>query len=249
MANYSSGSFSLFPIAGDGAVGEAVQTIRHEGKGVHLPQQAAPHAHCVVVAPGNRDVFVTDLGLDKVFTYELDDATGQLSAGSPPFTPVAPGSGPRILQFSADGKFLYLIHEIGGQITVFAYSPGKLQTIQNCSDVPDHFHGRIWAADIHLSPDGKFLYASNRDDLNDIVTYSVDQATGKLTFRNRTSSGGKTPRYFSLTPNGDFLLAAHRNGDDIVVFKRDAGTGLLHNTGKTIHAPQAVCLKMIPFKP
>lgn len=245
VANYSSGNFSEFPIEQDGSIGKLKQTIQHHGRGIHLPQQSEAHVHCVIPAPNNRDIFVTDLGLDKVFTYELDAANGKLKAGDPPFTTVLPGSGPRILKFSPDGKFLYLIHEIGGDITVFSYTPGKLKIIQTLSDIPEIFHGRIWAADIHFSPDGKFLYASNRDDLNDIVTYSVNKTTGKLTFKNRIPSGEKTPRYFTLTPDGTFLLAGHKNGADITIFERNNESGLLANTGKRIHVPHTVCMKMI----
>ncbi len=245
-ANYSSGNFSLFPIEKNGSVERAVQTIQHDGHGVNAVRQEKPHVHCVLPAPNNRDIFVTDLGLDKVFTYELDAATGHLSAGKPPYIEVIPGTGPRHLDFSPDGKYLYLIQEIGGKITVFAYHPGKLKTVQTLSTVPEGFQGRIWAADIHLSPDGKFLYASNRDDLNDIAVYAVDTKTGKLTFRHRIASGGRTPRNFTLTPDGKYLLAGHQNSGEITIFRRDKKRGLLIPAGHNIPVAHAVCLKMIP---
>lgn len=246
VANYSSGNFSEFPIEADGSVGARIRTIQHHGHSVNLPQQSTAHVHCIIPAGNNRDVFVTDLGLDKVFTYELDEGTGDLTAGEPPFTQTAPGTGPRILTSAPDGKHFYLIHELSGDITVYSYAPGRLKQIQTLSGVPENYRGRIWAADIHLSPDGKFLYASNRDDLNDIVVYSVDENTGALTFKDRVASGGKTPRYFALTPDGAFLLAAHQDSEGIVIFERDAGTGLLKATPHVIRVPGAVCLKMIP---
>jgi 6-phosphogluconolactonase len=247
VANYSSGSLSVLPVEKDGSAGAAVQTIHHHGRGIK-PQQESAHVHCIVQAPGGQDFFVTDLGMDKVFTYRLDERTGTLSAGYPPYTSVLPGSGPRILDFSPDGRHLYLIHELGGEITVFDRQPGKLHIIQTLSNLPEDYHGRIWAADIHLSPDGRFLYASDRDDLNDIVVYSVDPVTGKLAFLSRTSAEGKTPRNFALTPDGAFVLAGHQHGEDITVFKRDAHTGALAFTGERIPIAHAVCLKLIPAK-
>lgn len=248
VSNYTSGSLSVFPVEPDGSLGPIAQHIQHEGHSV-TKQQSSAHVHCVMPAPGGRDVFVTDLGMDRVFTYELDARTGHLSPGNPPYTPVRAGSGPRHMIFSPDGRFMYLIQEIGGQVTVFRYTPGKLTQVQEVSNIPEGFQGRIWAADLHLSPDGRFLYAANRDDLNDIVTYRVDKATGKLTFVNRVPSGGKTPRNFALTPDGSFLLAGHKNGDEIAVFKRDARTGLLTATGGKIQVPHAVCLKFCPLLP
>jgi 6-phosphogluconolactonase len=247
VANYSSGSLSVLPVEKDGSAGKAVQTIHHHGHGIK-PQQQSAHVHCIVQAPGGRDFFVSDLGMDRVFTYELDESTGTLSAGYPPYTAVLAGSGPRILDFSPDGRRLYLIQELGGEITVFDHQPGKLHIVQTLSNLPENYHGRIWAADIHFSPDGRFLYASNRDELNDIVVYSVDPVTGKLAFLSRSPAEGKTPRNFALTPDGAFVLVGHQHGDDIAVFKRNAQSGALTPTRERIPVAHAVCLKLIPAK-
>ncbi|HEX5553728.1 MAG TPA: lactonase family protein [Chitinophagaceae bacterium] len=245
VANYNGGSLSVFPVEADGSVGAAIQTIEHHGHGIQ-PQQTTAHIHCALPAPEGNDVFVTDLGLDRVYTYELDPATGKLSPGDPPYTEVTKGSGPRILSFSPGGKNLYLIQELGGELTVFKYQPGKLTTIQTLSNLPKDYQGKIWAADIHFSPDGRFLYAANRDDLNDVVLYAVDKATGKLTYVSRTPTEGKTPRYFTITPDGRFLIVGHQNSDEIVIFKRNAETGALTLTKQRIGVPHAVCLKMVP---
>lgn len=245
VSNYTSGSLSVFPLREDGSLGERTDHIQHEGHSVK-PQQASAHVHCVMPAPGGRDVFVTDLGMDRIFTYELDPGTGKLKAGTPPFTPVETGTGPRHLLFSPNGKFLYLIQELGGKVTVFRYDPGKLTQIQTLSTVPEGYHGRIWAADIHVSPDGKYLYASNRDDLNDIVIYAADPGTGRLTYRDRVKTGGQTARNFTLSPDGNYLLVGHQNGPEIHVFRRDAGSGALTRLDLPIPVPHAVCLKMCP---
>lgn len=245
VSNYSSGSLSVFPLKGDGSLGEMVTHIQHEGHSVK-PQQKSAHVHCVMPAPNNRDVFVTDLGMDRIFTYELDPATGHLTDGMPAFTSIEKGTGPRHMIFSPDGKFLYLIQELGGKVTVFKYDPGKLTQVQAVSSVPEDYHGRIWAADIHFSPDGRFLYAANRDDLNDIVIYALDKATGKLTYQDRIKTGGKTARNFTLSPDGGYLLVGHRNGPEIHVFRRDSITGDLTRLRNPILVPRAVCLKMCP---
>lgn len=247
VSNYTSGSLSVFPLEKDGSLGAMAQHIQHEGHSVK-PQQKSAHVHCVMPAPGGRDVFVTDLGMDRIFTYELNAKTGQLAPGEPPYTPVATGTGPRHIIFSLDGKFLYLIQELGGEVTVFRYEPGKLTQVQTLSNVPKDYHGRIWAADIHFSPDGKFLYAANRDDLNDIVIYAVDQTTGKLTYQDRVKTGGQTARNFTLSPAGKYLLVGHQNGPEIHVFNRDAATGGLTRLNTSIPVPHAVCLKMCPVE-
>src|SRR5690242_17177008 len=246
VGNYSSGSLSVLPVKEQGTLGKAVQTIRHHGHSIDKERQAEPHVHCIMLAPNNHDVFVTDLGTDKIMTYLLNEEDGHLSAGKPPYTQVMPGSGPRHLAFHPNGKNVYLIQEMGGKITVFNYEPGKLSAIQTISTLPDGYQGRIWASAIHISPDGKFLYASNRDDLNDIVTYAIDPKNGQLTYKGRQATGGKTARDFVISPDGKYVLAGHQNDDKITIFKRDADTGLLTPTNEEIHVPHAVCLKMIP---
>ncbi|MHB1922852.1 MAG: lactonase family protein [Chitinophagaceae bacterium] len=245
VANYTSGSFSELPVRKDGSLGLAIHTIQHVGHGVNPLRQASPHVHCILPAPNNHDIFVTDLGLDKVFTYEFNSKNGSLIDGHPPTTSVFPGSGPRHLKFSPNQKNLYLIHEMGAMITVFRYRPGHISIIQTIPTTPKGYTQKKWGADIHFSPDGKFLYASNRDDLNDIVTYTVNQKSGKLTYKEMISSGGKTPRNFMITPNGKYLLVGHQNSNDIVIFKRNMTTGLLTPTKGLIPIPHAVCLKMI----
>lgn len=246
VANYTSGSLSVLPIKADGSVGKVSQNIPHHGHGIVPGRQDAAHVHCAVMAPNNRDLFVTDLGMDKIFTYSFDERSGRLSPGNPPTTDVSPGSGPRLMEFAPDGKYLYLICEMGGQIMAFHYQPGKLHQVQEISNLPDHYKGKIWAADVHLSPDGQFLYAANRDDLNDIVTYKVDRQSGKIQPLDRLPTGGKTPRNFTLSPDGSYALIGHKNGNAITIFKRDEKNGMLTLTDERIPVAHAVCLKMIP---
>ncbi|HUX84598.1 MAG TPA: lactonase family protein [Chitinophagaceae bacterium] len=246
VANYSSGSFTLFPLGKDGRIGPASRNIQDHGHGFNPQRQEGPHVHCVLVAPNNRDVFVSDLGLDRLFTYELDPATGHLVAGNPPYATVVPGRGPRLPIFSNDHRYVYLIQEMGGTITQFDYHSGKLTTVATVSTIPAGYSGTFTGADLHCSPDGKFLYASNRDALNDLVWFRIDPKNGHLSFAGSTSSLGKTPRYFLITPDGRFVLVGHQNSGDIVVFRRDVRTGNLTPTPERIPVAHAVCLQLVP---
>lgn len=245
VANYSSGSLGVFPLAQNGQIGAASQVIQHEGSSVNRQRQSSAHVHSAIVAPNNRDIFVADLGMDKVMTYELDPQADTLVPGNPRYISVTPGHGPRHMAFNPNGKFLYLIQEMGGDVTAFKYRPGKLTYLQDVSAVPEG-HKKTSAAAIHFSPDGKFLYVSNRIDLNNIVIYAVDSRSGKLTYIGKQDSGGVIPREFSITPDGNFLLVGHRGVGDIAIFKRDKQTGLITPTGARINVPRAVCLKFIP---
>ena len=161
-----------------------------------------------------------------------------------PYTAVKPGGGPRHLTFHPNGKYAYLILELEASVMVFDYKDGNLTVKQTIGMVSPDFQGKVSGADIHISPDGKFLYASNRGDANEIVIYSIDKK-GMLTHTGLQSVKGKTPRNFAIDPTGNFLLVANQNTNDIVIFKRDLKTGLLNDTGKKIIVDKPVCLKFV----
>lgn len=245
VANYTSGSLSVFPVEKDGHVGKASQVIEHHGHSIHLPQQGEAHVHCTLPSPDNKYILVADLGMDKIFTYKFNDKTGKLTSANPPYVEVKAGTGPRHLLFSKNAKYVYAIHELGDMITVFKNNHGKLSEEQTISTAPPGFEQRNWAAEIQFSPDGKFLYATNRDPLNDIVAYKINERDGLLTYLNRYSTGGKTLRYFMLSPDGKFVLIGQRNGDSILMYKRDTKTGLLTATEQRIPVKDAVCMVMV----
>ncbi len=246
VANYSSGSFSVLPIRTDGSLGKP-NTIFHHGIGFNKERQAGPHVHSTVLSPDNHYLYVSDLGLDKVMIYHFDEATGELKPTIPGFGATEPGSGPRHFIFHPSGKFAYLIEEMAGVVTAFRYDQkGQLKTIQTISSHPKGFKGDKGSADIHISPDGKFLYASNRGDANSLAIFSINTASGLLKTLGFQSTLGKNPRNFSLDPSGKFLLVANQGSDNIVIFKRDPKTGKLVSTGKTIQVPTPVCIKWIP---
>lgn len=245
VGNYGTGSVTVLQVQPDGMLGPVSQTIQHEGSSVDPERQQKPYVHSINIAPNNIDVFVPDLGTDKIMTYTLDHATGQLSLAPIPFATVTPGSGPRHFTFHPNGKFAYVINEMSATITAFNYKQGALESFQTVKNLPDDYTGRKWAADIHISPDGKFLYGSNRAH-ESLVIFGIDQETGRLALVGYQPVHGKTPRNFVIDPTGNFLLVANQDSDNITVFKRNRETGELTFTGKEITISQPVCLKLIP---
>jgi 6-phosphogluconolactonase len=261
VGNYSGGNLSILPVEADGSLGKPTQTINHEGKGPNAARQEKLHVHSVNIAPNNSDVFVPDLGIDKIVTYKLDTKNGKLLAGKPAFIKMADGSGPRHFTIHPNGKFAYVIQELSSTVTAFNYVSGKLTPFQTITTLAKDFKdkNKSFCADIHISPDGKFLYGSNRfvdagnkngvfaadNTIDTIVMYSIDQKTGKLTYIGNEPVLGKVPRNFMITPNGKFVLVANQETDNITIFKRDAKTGKLSPTGKQIEVPVPVCLKMV----
>lgn len=241
--NYGGGSLSAIRVNKDGSLNDDIQAIQHTGSSVNKNRQEKPHVHAVVLSPDNRFLLVPDLGTDKVNVYRYNSgASSLLTPAEPAFADVKPGGGPRHITFHPNGKYAYLILEMEGAIAGFDYKNGKLQAKQHITMLATGFEGSVGAADIHVSPDGKFLYGSNRGEANEIVIYSIEK-DGKLTYAGRQSDLINTPRNFVIDPTGNFLLVANQNGNDIVIFKRDLKTGLLTDTGKKILVDKPVCLK------
>jgi len=244
--NYNSGSLAAVSLKEDGSFGAEPQFIKHEGSSIDKGRQAGPHVHCTVLSPDSKYLFTSDLGTDKINIYNFDPAniTQPLSPAAQESVAVKPGSGPRHLTFHPDSKTAYLIHEMGSMITVFDYKNGTLTEKQTITMLAPDFKGRVGAADIHVSSDGKFLYASNRGDANEIVIYSIDKK-GMLSLAGRTSCMGKAPRNFVIDPSGKFLLVANQDSNDIIFFKRDPKTGLITPTDNKIQVNKPVCLKFV----
>jgi 6-phosphogluconolactonase len=249
VANYGGGNIAALPVNKDGSVAEASAFIQHTGSGPNKQRQEAPHAHWIDVDPGNRFAFVCDLGLDKVMSYKLDPAQGSLTANDPAFTAVKAGSGPRHLAFHPNGKYAYLINEMGNTVIAFAYDAarGGLTELQSVPTLPPDFTRASTTAEIEVHPSGKFLYGSNRG-FNSIVVYAIDEATGKLTLVEQQPSLGRTPRNFAIDPTGRWLLAAHQDSDNVVVFSLDPQTGRLKPTGQSLEVGKPVCIKFVPVK-
>lgn len=242
IANYSSGNVGMYPIRPDGSLGEGADFAQHSGTGPNPDRQEGPHAHCIVIDPTNRYAFAADLGADKIFGYRLNLNDGKLIPHNS--FDLAPGSGPRHLVFHPNGRFAFVIQELTSIITALAYEAetGTFTIIETLSTLPADFAGDSTCAEIHVSPDGRFLYGSNRGH-DSIVMFRIDQDSGRLTLIGFESTQGKVPRNFAIDPTGAFLLVANQDSDTIVTFKIDPDSGQLHPTDHVAHAPTPVCLK------
>jgi 6-phosphogluconolactonase len=246
-ANYGGGSLGATHVKADGSLDSNVQSIQHEGKSIHKDQYK-PHVHSVVVSPDNKFLMAADLGTDKIHTYRINAGNQKvLSPAEPAFIKTKPGSGPRHLTFHPNGKYMYSVNELDGSVNAYRYKNGVLKELQSITLLPEGFKGTIEAADIHISPDAKFLYASNREDLNEIITYRILK-DGTLKFLFRNSVLGKAPRNFAIDPTGNFVLVANQNTDDIIIFRRDKKTGALTSTGNKIEISRPVCLKFVEIR-
>ena len=245
-ANYSGGSLSAFPVNANGSLQPFSQLIQHTGTSVNKQRQEKAHVHATVFSPEGDHLFVPDLGMDKVMIYKFNSSAQKpLQSESPAFVNTEPGSGPRHFIFHPNKRWAYLIEEMGGTVVAYNYKKGKLDVMQQIATHGDTAKGDFGSADIHISPDGKFLYASNRGNENNITIFSVNRATGKLSLIGYQSTMGIMPRNFTIDPSGKYLLAANQKTGNIVIFKRDVRTGLLQYTGEQINIPEPVCLKMI----
>ena len=239
-ANYMGGSISVLPTETSGRLGENVSTFAFQGEGVLKERQSQPHLHCVEFTPDGKFLLANDLGTDKIHVFPLTSG-GKLDEKATFDVELEAGSGPRHLCFSKDGRFAYLINELSGKVTALSYKGETLTPIQYIEADTVNAQG---SADIHLSPDGKFLYASNRLKADGIAIFSVNQETGMLTKAGYQLTGIH-PRNFVITPDGRFLLVACRDSNVIQIFSRDEKTGLLVDTGKTIETSKPVCLKFL----
>lgn len=242
-ANYSGGTMSVFPIRHDGSL-ESVDTLfQGTASGPDPDRQATPHIHCTLFSPDGNYIFATDFSADRILRYAVHSKE-ELPRPLAETVNIQPGSGPRHLIFSKDGKYAYLINELSGKVTAFTYSDGRLNEIQTI--VADTIQAR-GSADIHLSPDGKYLYASNRLKEDGIAIFEVNPEKGTLA-KVGYQLTGLHPRHFNITPNGKFLLVACRDSNMIQVFERDTVSGLLKNTGKDIKMSKPVCIQFAENK-
>ena len=241
--NYSSGTLGLLKVNTDGSLDTLKQTIQHNGSGPNASRQQAPHVHATYISPSNKYLYVPDLGIDKVMVYAFNKNKGTLKFKSAAAS--VPGNGPRHVSIAPNNKFLYLMEELSGTVVCYKIKKGNLQFKQRISALPNGFSGTFGSADIHVSPDGKFLYCSNRGSSNTIAIFAIHPADGKLNLIGHQDVMGSTPRNFNFSPGGNYLLVANQNSDAVVIFKRDLQTGLLNDTSKRILVPNPVCIKWV----
>lgn len=249
VANYGGGNIAVFPIGSDGKLGADTAFDQHHGSSVNRERQSGPHAHAIQLSNDNRFVLSADLGLDEILVYRFDAAKGTLTPNQPPFAKVAAGAGPRHVAFSPNGKFVYVVDEMGSTVTVFSYDAkaGTLHERQTISTLPKDFTGDNTTAEILTDESGGFLYVSNRGD-DSIVVYAIDHSNGKLSLVERVSTQGKTPRNFVLDPTGRWLFAANQDSNDIVLFHVDPHSGRLTPASKKIEVSAPVDVIFVPEK-
>ncbi len=248
VANYVGGNVAVLPVLKNGELGAALDLKQHAGSGANLERQEAAHAHSIILDGQNKFAFANDLGVDKVMIYQFDQSAGKLIANpAQPFYQTKPGAGPRHFKFHPNGKFAFIINELDATVSSLDYNAkqGTLKEIQTAPTLPADFTNANSCADIHVAPNGKFLYGSNRGH-DSIVSYRIDEKSGKLRYVEHTATGGNTPRNFAIDPTGKFLLAANQNSDSIVVFRIDEQTGKLSRTRNGAAVGSPVCLKLIP---
>jgi 6-phosphogluconolactonase len=249
VANYNGGSVACLPIDGDGRLQPASSFVQHEGSSANPARQKEPHAHSINLDAANRFAVAADLGLDKLLVYRFDAGQGSLTPNEPPFTRVAPGSGPRHFAFHPDGKHAYVINEMACTVTAFDYDPGRgtLTEIETVSTLPEGPKAKNYStAEVQVHPSGRLLYGSNRGH-NTIAIFAIDPDSGRLRAVGHQTTGGRTPRNFGIDPTGRYLLAANQDSGTVAVFRIDPGSGQLQPTGQAVDVPRPVCIKFVPL--
>lgn len=245
-ANYGGGFVEVLALNPDGSLKEQTAFVQHVGSSVH-PRQNKPYAHWFRTDPSGKFALAMDLGMDQVVVYKFNASTGQLSPNDPAFTKVHPGSGPRHLAYHPNGQWMYGVQELSSEVVAFQWdaTKGSLTQFQAVKMLAEDFKDPSTGAEIAVSADGKNLYASNRGE-DSIVVYAIDARTGELTLKQRISSGGKTPRYFTFDPSNQWLVVSNQEGGNLAVFRVDAATGELSATGNLVPVARPMGVAFAP---
>lgn len=243
VANYVGGTIAMLPIDEKGGLKPASEVIKYTGKGPHSRQDSA-HPHSVNLSPDERYLYVPDLGTDKIHIYQIDYQNGKLVPASPAFIMMQPGAGPRHFTFHPTLPFAYVINELDNTITSMRWQKetGALDTFQTVPTLPADFKGDNTTSDIHITPDGQFLYGANRGQ-NALAGYKIDTTTGQLTLIGYTSTQGEIPRNFAISPDGRFLYAANQNTDNVLIFSIETDGKLQYRN--EVKTPTPVCIAFV----
>jgi 6-phosphogluconolactonase len=246
-ANYSSGTVTMLPVLADGRLGEPCSTLQHRGKGPNAQRQEGPHAHSITPDPASGLLYACDLGLDRILVYRA--VAGALVPAAPTALATRAGAGPRHLAFHPGGLWLYVVNELDSTVSVFTRNDAKdsfgTAEVQGLSTLPAGTAVTSHCADIHVHPNGRFVYASNRGH-DSIAVFAIDPANGTLRALGVDPVLGKTPRNFALDHSGRWLLAASQDSDVIKVFAVDADSGRLADSGHAVEVPKPVCARLAP---
>jgi len=244
VANYGSGSVKSLQLNSDGSLGADGSRLQHHGSSVNPNRQTAPHAHSIYPDPSQRFALACDLGTDQVMIYRLDCATGTLANHA--FAAVPPGSGPRHLAFSPDGKFVHVLNEMGCSVTTFAWdsAAGELTPVETVSALPPGVSAQPSYTAAEILSAGSQVYATIRGH-DSVSVLSADKRTGRLTLVQNLPGGGKVPRGLGLDPSGRWLFVGNQNSDNVVEFSRDPQTGKLAPTGRELKIGAPVDVKFV----
>lgn len=245
VANYGGGSVAVIALEPDGRLGRRTAFVQHTGSSVNESRQKAPHAHGIYLDAVERHVLVPDLGLDRVVIYRFDAATGGLAPSPAGDARLAPGSGPRHLAFSADGRHFFVLNELLSTVTAFAYdaATGRATEGVTVRTLPADFQGPNSTAEIVAHPGGRLVYGSNRGHDSIVV---LGWGEGRLSPIQHQKLGVKTPRNFALSPSSRWLLAGGQNSDRVEVHAVDATRGTLTGTSRGIEVGRPVCVVFVP---
>ncbi|PIF06395.1 MAG: 6-phosphogluconolactonase [Draconibacterium sp.] len=262
IANYGGGSTAFFRVSENGAVEESYSVIRNFGSGPNKVRQNASHAHSIRFSPFDNILFGADLGTDQLNIFPFDNVlfgadsdtvdplnishfeNKQMTSGNQLFVKLTPGSGPRHIEFFPDGKTIYVINELSSTVAVLKNVKESWKMVQEVSTLPSDFTGENYCADIHISKDGKYLYASNRGH-NSIAVFYIKPDNNQLVFASTVSVEGNWPRNFTFSPDGRFMLVANQKSGNITVFSVDPKSGMPQFTGKETFLPAPVCLEFL----
>ena len=244
VANYISGTVAVLPVKADGGLADFIQLVRLEGTpGPHRTEQPGPHPHQIVFAPGGKFVLIPDKGLDQVFVFRFDPATGQLTPAEPGSVQSRSAAGPRHLAFHPTLPVVWVLNEMGNTVTTYRWDAtlGVLSPLRTIPTLPEDFNGNSTAAELAVGPGAKFLYTSNRGH-DSIGTFAIDPKTGFLRSVRWTAAGGKVPRYISVDPSGRYLFSTNEQSDTITKFRIQGDNGMLHPEGTPIPNGSAVTI-------
>lgn len=239
-ANYTGGNIGLLKLSSKGYLSELLDIQQHTGNG-GTERQKSPHAHSVWFEPNSNNIISIDLGTNELWFSQLDTDSQKLLPSNPYKLKMEYGAGPRHLVFHPNGKWIYVVNELNSTVTLLKkYDDDKYEKVISISTLPIGFTNSNTCADVHISSDGKFLYASNRGD-NSIAIFEVNSYDGSLNLIGHESTRGNGPRSFALSPSENYLLVANQHTNNIVSLKRDKATGLLNYISE-IEAPTPVCV-------
>lgn len=248
VSNYSGGNLAVYPVGKDGSLGRATDIVQHKGSSINQRRQEKPHVHSAIPSGDGKFVYASDLGIDKIMIYQLDPASGKLAPAKTPFVKATPGAGPRHFAIHPRSPYAYSLEELSSTVTTYRIkeSTGELKAVDRQTTLSNNppFEGEKKAADIHVSSDGRFLYASNRGE-DKLSIYAIGKNAGKPKLVGHVSSGGATPRNFLIDDKGAFVLIANQDSDNVVVFDRNQDSGTLSPIGKEVNIPAAVSIQQL----